>query len=93
VPRLLPRSLLPAANALKQVEFNLGVTVGPLLAGVLVARFGYEAAYGLDVLTFLVALVAVSGLPSMPPGRAVGAPAPRASWRAWRSCARARCCS
>lgn len=75
VPRLLPQSLLPAANALKQVEFNLGVTVGPLLAGVLVARFGYEAAYGLDVLTFLVALVAVSGLPSMPPaggGRKAG---------------------
>ncbi|MDX6218461.1 MAG: hypothetical protein QOJ48_142, partial [Frankiales bacterium] len=33
-PRLLPVHLLPAANALKQVEFNIGVTVGPLLAGV-----------------------------------------------------------
>jgi MFS family permease len=75
VPRLLPRELLPAANALKQVEFNLGVTVGPLLAGLLVARVGYEAAYGLDVLTSLVALVAVAGLPSMPPlggGRRAG---------------------
>jgi MFS family permease len=75
VPRLLPPQLLPAANALKQVEFNLGVTVGPLLAGVLVARVGYEAAYGLDVLTSLVALVAVAGLPSMPPhggGRRAG---------------------
>lgn len=75
VPRLLPKDLLPAANALKQVEFNLGVTVGPLLAGVLVARFGYEAAYGLDVLTFLVAVVALAGLPSMPPaggGRRAG---------------------
>jgi MFS family permease len=75
VPRLLPKELLPAANALKQVEFNLGVTVGPLLAGVLVARYGYEAAYSLDVLTFLVALVAVRGLPSMPPaggGRRAG---------------------
>lgn len=75
VPRLLPKHLLPAANALKQVEFNLGVTVGPLLAGVLVARFGYEAAYGLDAITFLAALVAVSGLPSMPPhggGRRAG---------------------
>ena len=75
VPRLLPLHLLPAANALKQVEFNLGVTVGPLLAGVLVARFGYGAAYGLDVLTFLVALLAVAGLPPMPPaggGRRAG---------------------
>ena len=75
VPRLLPVSLLPAANALKQVEFNLGVTVGPLLAGVLVARFGYGAAYGLDALSFAAALVAVAGLPAMPPeggGRRAG---------------------
>jgi MFS family permease len=75
VPRLLPKELLPSANALKQVEFNLGVTVGPLLAGVLVARYGYGAAYALDALTFLAAVVAVSGLPAMPPaggGRRAG---------------------
>ena len=75
VPRLLPVALLPSANALRQVEFNLGVTVGPLLAGVLVARFGYEAAYGLDAVSFLAALVAVAGLPAMPPtggGRRAG---------------------
>ncbi|MGI8538047.1 MAG: MFS transporter [Mycobacteriales bacterium] len=75
VPRLLPVALLPAANALKQVEFNLGVTIGPLLAGVLVARFGYGAAYGLDAVSFLAALVSVAGLPAMPPaggGRRAG---------------------
>lgn len=75
VPRLLPVALLPSANALRQVEFNLGVTVGPLLAGVLVARFGYEAAYGLDAVSFLAALLAVAGLPAMPPtggGRRAG---------------------
>ena len=75
VPRLLPRHLLPAANALKMVEFNLAVTVGPLLAGVLVARFGYGAAYGLDALTFTVAVLAVRGLPPMAPeggGRKAG---------------------
>jgi hypothetical protein len=93
VPRLLPRSLLPAANALKQVEFNLGVTVGPLLAGVLVARFGYEAAYGLDVLTFLVALVAVAGCRRCRRPAAGGGPGRRACWRAWPSCEAARCCS
>ena len=75
VPRLLRKELLPAANALKLVEFNLAVTIGPLLAGVLVAQVGYEAAYGLDALTFLAALAAVRGLPSMPPaggGRRAG---------------------
>ena len=75
VPRLLPVHLLPAANALKQVEFNLGVTVGPLLAGLLIGRFGYGAANGLDALTFAAALASVAGLPSMPPaggGRPAG---------------------
>ncbi len=75
VPRLLPVHLLPAANALKQVEFNLAVTVGPLLAGVLVGRFGYGAAYGLDAVSFLAALLAVRGLPAMRPaggGRRAG---------------------
>ena len=75
VPRLLPVRLLPAANALKQVEFNLGVTVGPLLAGVLVARSGFQAAYALDLLSFGAALLAVAGLPAMPPaggGRRAG---------------------
>ncbi len=75
VPRLLRTELLPAANALKQVEFNLGVTVGPLLAGLVVGQFGYGAAYGLDAVSFLAALLAVAGLPPMPPaggGRRAG---------------------
>ncbi|MCA1712022.1 MAG: MFS transporter [Actinobacteria bacterium] len=74
-PRLLPAELLPAANALRQVEFNLGVTIGPLLAGVLVAGPGYATAYGLDALTFTASLWAVASLPPMPPaggGRRAG---------------------
>lgn len=75
VPRLLPPELLPSANAIKQVEFNLGVTVGPLLAGLLVARYGYDAAYTLDLISFAGVLLAVRGLPAMPPeggGRKAG---------------------
>ena len=75
VPRLLPTELLPAANALRQVEFNIGVTVGPLLAGLLVGQFGYASAYGLDAVSFTASLWAVASLPSMPPvggGRKAG---------------------
>jgi MFS family permease len=74
-PRLLPVELLPAANALRQVEFNIGVTVGPLLAGVLVAGPGYATAYGVDAVSFAATLWAVLSLPSMPPaggGRKAG---------------------
>ena len=75
VPHLLGNDLLPAANALRQVEFNIGVTAGPLLAGLLVGRFGFSAAYGLDAVSFAASLWAVSSLPSMPPvggGRRAG---------------------
>ncbi|MBK5306062.1 MAG: MFS transporter [Frankiaceae bacterium] len=74
-PRLLPVHLLPAANALKQVEFNIGVTVGPLLAGALVAGPGYATAYGLDAVSFGASMWAVLTLPAMPPaggGRKAG---------------------
>jgi MFS family permease len=75
-PRLLPPHLLPAANALKQVEFNIGVTVGPLLAGALVAGpGGYATAYGLDAVSFGASMWAVLRLPPMPPaggGRKAG---------------------
>jgi MFS family permease len=75
VPRLLPTSLLPAANALRQAVFNLGMTLGPLVAGLLVGLFGYASAYALDAASFLVALLAVTTLPSMAPeggGRPAG---------------------
>ena len=74
-PRLLPAHLLPAGNALKQVEFNIGVTIGPLLAGALVAGPGYATAYGLDAVSFAASLWAVLALPPMPPaggGRRAG---------------------
>lgn len=75
VPRLVPVQHLPAANALRQVEFNVGLTVGPLLAGLLVATAGFDAAYGLDALSFAASLWAVASLPSMAPeggGRKAG---------------------
>ena len=75
VPRLLPPEQLASAAALRQVEFNVGLTVGPLLAGFLVAVFGYGTAYGLDAVSFGASLWAVASLPSMAPsggGRRAG---------------------
>lgn len=67
IPRLVGVELLPAANALQQVTFNLGFTLGPLLAGALIALVNLDAAYALDVLSFGAALYAVVRLPAMPP--------------------------
>jgi len=67
VPRLLPTELLPAANALSTVSWNLGFTAGPLLGGVVIKSAGFETAYLLDALTFTAALYAAWRLPRMPP--------------------------
>ena len=67
IPRLVRPELLPAANALSMIVFGLGTTVGPLVAGVLVAGVGYGWTYTVDVLTFTASLWALFKLPSLPP--------------------------
>lgn len=67
LPRLVPREQLPAANALAQATFNLGLTVGPLVAGVVIKLAGLPAAYAVDALSFLAALYVLSRLPALPP--------------------------
>ncbi|UYM06688.1 MFS transporter [Solicola gregarius] len=67
IPRLLPAELLPAANALSMASFNLGFTIGPLTAGVLIAWHGVEVTYAVDAVTFTAAMYALLRLPAVPP--------------------------
>jgi MFS family permease len=66
-PRILDRDLLPAANALSVFAMNGSLTVGPLLAGVLVDWGGFKAAYTTDVLVTTAALWGLWRLQSLPP--------------------------
>ncbi|MFZ0324351.1 MAG: MFS transporter [Actinomycetes bacterium] len=84
IPRLVGPSLLPAANALSTASWTLGFTLGPLLAGVLVAVSGYAATFGVDVLTFTAALYAVARLPSVPPEGTVSRAGLRSVWEGLR---------
>ncbi|WP_432513524.1 MFS transporter [Kineococcus sp. SYSU DK001] len=76
VPGIVPRELLPAANALSGTTNALALTVGPLLAGFLVGAWGFQAAYTVDAVTFVAALVGVHRLPAMPPEAVPGAHRP-----------------
>lgn len=67
VPRVLEVALLPAANALSGVSQHLSTIVGPLVAGLLVARFGVAPVLTLDAVLLLAALATLAGLPRMPP--------------------------
>ncbi|HEU5034777.1 MAG TPA: MFS transporter [Mycobacteriales bacterium] len=67
LPRLVRREMLPSANALGQLGFNGAMTVGPLLAGLLVAAVGFTWTFALDAASFAAILCALWRLPAMPP--------------------------
>jgi hypothetical protein len=67
LPRILPTRLLPAASALNGISTGLTVTVGPALAGVLVAAVGFAWTYGVDVVLFLSAFMGILALPRLVP--------------------------
>jgi len=66
-PRLLPNQLLPAAAALSGITIGLAVTIGPALAGVMVASVGFAWTYLLDAVLFIAAFVGILGLPPLKP--------------------------
>jgi MFS family permease len=66
-PRILPRRLLPAASALIGIANGLMITVGPAVAGILVASVGFAWTYGVDVVLFLTAFLGILSLPKLVP--------------------------
>lgn len=77
VPRLLPIRLLPAASALSGITMGLSATVGPALAGVLVATVGFSWTYLLDFVLFAATFVGLWGLPVLKPEGVLASP----GWR------------
>ncbi|MDQ1512884.1 MAG: hypothetical protein QOC59_726 [Microbacteriaceae bacterium] len=73
-PRLLPVSLLPAAAALNGISTGIAVTLGPALAGVLVAAVGYPWCYTIDAVLFVAVLAGLLTLPPLPPSGVVDRP-------------------
>lgn len=67
LPRLLRPQTLPAAAALNGITMGLSVTVGPAVAGVLVATVGVPWTYLLDVVLFTAAFLGIVGLPNIAP--------------------------
>nr|WP_205865008.1 MFS transporter [Planctomonas sp. JC2975] len=67
LPRLLDRRLIPAASALGGISTGVSVTLGPALAGVLVAAVGFGWTYSVDVVLFVFAFLGIATLPSIVP--------------------------
>src|SRR5580700_5498273 len=60
IPTLVDREDIPNAIALNSIQFNLAVTVGPALAGEALARLGEKWCFGLNAVSFLAPIAALS---------------------------------
>ena len=66
-PRLVRIEQLPAAAALNGLYNNLGLVVGPAIAGVLISSIGLAATYGVSLAGMLLSFATVVRLPPVPP--------------------------
>jgi MFS family permease len=80
VPSLLPASQLAAGLALDRLSFQIVLTAGPALAGVIAAapHLGLPACYLIDAVSYSAALYGVARLPAMRPHGGATRPSPRA---------------
>ena len=65
--RLVPDEVFTKAAALGGVYYGIGGVAGPAVAGVLIKVAGLPFVYALDAASFLASLVALYGLPAIPP--------------------------
>lgn len=84
VPRLIRRELLPAAGALGGISAGLMLTIGPALAGVLVAGVGISWTYTIDTVLFVAAFVGLYTLPAVRPEGEAPRPGVRSVVEGWR---------
>jgi Bacterial protein of unknown function (DUF894). len=73
-PRLIPGHLVPAASALNGIAFGVQLTLGPALAGVLVATVGFGWTYLVDVVLFSTMFLGIVTLPRLAAAEGVARP-------------------
>jgi predicted MFS family arabinose efflux permease len=64
IPTLVERNDMPNAIALNSIQFNLAVAVGPALAGITLAKLGESWCFGLNTISFLAPIVALTMIAS-----------------------------
>jgi MFS family permease len=81
VPSLLSANQLAAGLALNRLSFQITLTAGPALAGLIAAapHLGLPACYLLDTVSFTAALYGIARLPAMPPQSGATRPGLRAA--------------
>lgn len=64
--KIVPLELMASVSALNSVRWNVTTILGPSAAGIIVARYGANTAYAIDLVTFLASLTAVFLIRAVP---------------------------
>jgi len=67
VPTLVGPELLSAAIALNSTVYQVSNLVGPAVAGLVIARFGFPVAYGADAISFFFCALMAARMRRLPP--------------------------
>jgi MFS family permease len=67
VPGIVSADRFPAASALQQISYQASQAVGPLIAGLVIARLSIATAYWIDVASFVLGAAALLAMRPMPP--------------------------
>lgn len=66
-PRILPQHLIARAAALNGISMGVQLTLGPALAGVLVATVGFPITFAVDAVLFTAGFLGIVMLPAIKP--------------------------
>ena len=66
LPRLVEHKDMASASALMTIRWQLGVIVGPTIGGIIISSFSISAGYAVDVFTFIISLIFLSRVRSIP---------------------------
>jgi MFS family permease len=83
-PRLVEREEIEAASALASGAWSAASLIGPALAGLAIAAFGFAGAYAADAVTFLVAIATIAAIRTPAPAGERSAPSVRSTVAAVR---------
>ena len=74
IPRILPADMVSRASALNGISGGLQFTIGPAVAGVLVAVVGFPLTFAVDALLFTIGFLGIVTLPTLAPVGVVARP-------------------
>ena len=69
LPRLVSHEDLPAASALLSLRWQIGVILGPTIGGIIFSTFSISVGFGLDIATYIISLIFLAKVRSIPPSK------------------------